>query len=134
MAVELIRGAGIELLTSPEMTGQWERRLNEISRGTASDEQFMHNVKRFATLIVDKVRVQARASKTAFEGETPAAGGNKRGSTTRANSPASSGAGSTKTKAAPKKSAEAKTSPSDGGSTFLATCPRPGCGGSLYGA
>ena len=67
--VELIRGAGIELLTSPEMTGQWERRLNEISRGTASDEQFMHNVKRFATLIVDKVRVQARASKTDFEGE-----------------------------------------------------------------
>ncbi|MCK9907036.1 DNA topoisomerase, partial [Frankia sp. Cpl3] len=34
--IELIRGAGIELLTSPEMTGQWERRLNEISRGTAS--------------------------------------------------------------------------------------------------
>ena len=58
MVVELIRGAGIELLTSPEMTGQWERRLNEISRGTASDEQFMHNVKRFATLIVDKVRIQ----------------------------------------------------------------------------
>lgn len=44
-AIELIRGAGIELLTSPEMTGQWERRLNEISRGTASDGQFMENVK-----------------------------------------------------------------------------------------
>lgn len=129
MAVELIRGAGIELLTSPEMTGQWERRLNEISRGTASDEQFMHNVKRFATLIVDKVRVQPRASKTAFEGEAPSAGGNKR---TARTSSSDSSSRSAKTKTAPKKSAEAKTSPSDGTSTFLAACPRPGCGGSLF--
>ncbi|KAI7245677.1 hypothetical protein KC345_g12135, partial [Hortaea werneckii] len=45
-AIELIRGAGVELLTSPEMTGQWERRLNEIARGTAADGQFMENVKR----------------------------------------------------------------------------------------
>jgi DNA topoisomerase-3 len=124
--VELIRGAGIELLTSPEMTGQWERRLNEISRGTASDEQFMHNVKRFATLIVDKVRVQARASKTAFEGETPPASAPKRGS---ARSSAAS-TGGTKTTAAAKKAAPAKQT--DGTSTFLATCPRPGCGGSLF--
>ncbi|MGO4375655.1 DNA topoisomerase, partial [Paenibacillus sp. MCAF20] len=56
-AIELIRGAGIELLTSPEMTGMWERRLNEIARGSASDQQFMDNVKKFATMIVDKVRV-----------------------------------------------------------------------------
>ncbi|WP_246310053.1 type IA DNA topoisomerase [Paenibacillus alginolyticus] len=125
--VELIRGAGIELLTSPEMTGQWERRLNEISRGTASDEQFMHNVKRFATLIVDKVRVQARASKTAFEGETPPASAPKRSSS---RSTAASTAGGAKTAAAAKKAAPAKQT--DGASTFLATCPRPGCGGSLF--
>ncbi|WDM30600.1 type IA DNA topoisomerase [Paenibacillus mucilaginosus] len=78
-AVELIRGAGVELLTSPEMTGHWERRLNEIARGTASDEQFMANVKKFATMIVDKVRVQRPAEKTAFEGEAAAAGGAGRG-------------------------------------------------------
>jgi len=57
-AIELIRGAGIELLTSPEMTGIWEKRLNDIARGQASSEQFMENVKKFATMIVDKVRVQ----------------------------------------------------------------------------
>ncbi|WP_426454064.1 DNA topoisomerase 3 [Paenibacillus sp. S-38] len=78
-AVELIRGAGVELLTSPEMTGHWERRLNEIARGSASDEQFMANVKKFATMIVDKVRVQRPAEKTAFEGEAAAAGGAGRG-------------------------------------------------------
>lgn len=57
-AIELIRGAGIELLTSPEMTGIWEKRLNDIARGQASSEQFMENVKKFATMIVDKVRAQ----------------------------------------------------------------------------
>ncbi|GJM81788.1 hypothetical protein HMSSN139_42840 [Paenibacillus sp. HMSSN-139] len=38
-AVELIRRAGVELLTSPEMTGQWERRLYQISKGEAAREK-----------------------------------------------------------------------------------------------
>lgn len=66
-AVELIRGAGVDLLTSPEMTGHWERRLHEISRGQASDETFIDNVKKFTRSIIDKVRVQPRAAKAAFE-------------------------------------------------------------------
>ncbi|MDF2720680.1 MAG: topoisomerase [Paenibacillus sp.] len=80
-AVELIRGAGVDLLTSPEMTGQWERRLHDISRGQASDAQFIDNVKRFTRSIVDKVRVQPRAAKAAFEPaekEAAAGGGAKR--------------------------------------------------------
>ncbi|MFN0226434.1 DNA topoisomerase 3 [Paenibacillus sp. KR2-11] len=81
MAVELIRGAGVELLTSPEMTGHWERRLNEIARGSASDELFMANVKKFASMIVDKVRVQRPAERTAFEGEAAGSGGTGRGRT-----------------------------------------------------
>lgn len=71
-AVELIRGAGVDLLTSPEMTGQWERRLNQIARGAASDEAFMDNVKRFAAMIVDKVKGQARVSRQAFEDDEAA--------------------------------------------------------------
>jgi DNA topoisomerase-3 len=67
MAIEVIRGAGVELLTSPEMTGHWERRLNEISKGTAADIVFMAKVKEFAKLIVDKVRAQPRAARSAFE-------------------------------------------------------------------
>lgn len=85
-AVELIRGAGVELLTSPEMTGQWEKRLNEIARGQASAETFMNNVKRFAVQIVDKVRVQPPAVRTAFGrgdagggGSAPAGGKSRRG-------------------------------------------------------
>ncbi|GAA3402719.1 DNA topoisomerase 3 [Paenibacillus hodogayensis] len=73
-AVELIRGAGVELLTSPEMTGQWERRLHEISRGQASNETFIENVKKFTRSIIDKVRVQPRAAKTAFEAQQTPSG------------------------------------------------------------
>ncbi|MBD0383083.1 type IA DNA topoisomerase [Paenibacillus sedimenti] len=134
MAVELIRGAGIELLTSPEMTGQWERRLNEISRGTASDEQFMLNVKKFATLIVNKVRVQARASKTAFEGETPQAQGGKRGSAKSSAATASrkkQGEESVGNGASSTIKPQAAKQP-DGSPSLLAACPRPGCGGSLF--
>ncbi|MFM9328287.1 DNA topoisomerase 3 [Paenibacillus mesotrionivorans] len=76
-AVELVRGAGVELLASPEMTGQWERRLNEIARGQASKDAFMDKVRAFARLIVDKVRLQARADKAHFAKPEPAAGAGK---------------------------------------------------------
>ncbi|OBZ17373.1 type IA DNA topoisomerase [Bacillus sp. FJAT-26390] len=121
-AIELIRGAGIDLLTSPEMTGLWERRLNEISRGTASDGQFMENVKKFATMIVDKVRVQSRAAKTSFESEAPASGKGASGK-----SPSAPRSRAAKPKAAAQKSAAAPGTPS-----VITTCPRVGCGGSIF--
>lgn len=71
MAVQTIRSAGVQLLASPEMTGHWERRLNEIAKGAASDVDFMNKVKQFAALIVDKVKLQPRADKSAFEAERP---------------------------------------------------------------
>ncbi|AIQ74778.1 type IA DNA topoisomerase [Paenibacillus odorifer] len=127
-AIELIRGAGIELLTSPEMTGQWERRLNEISRGTASDGQFMENVKRFACMIVDKVREQSRASKTSFEGETPSVNTGAKGR--------SGGGTSRKTidkPAAPRKRKPANEEESaNSGPKIIGNCPRPGCGGMIF--
>ncbi|MEO3946137.1 DNA topoisomerase 3 [Gorillibacterium sp. CAU 1737] len=80
MAIELIRGAGVDLLASPEMTGHWERRLNEIARGQADSGAFMEKVKQFARLIVDKASAQAAADKALF-GETAEAGrpGGRRG-------------------------------------------------------
>ncbi|WP_134684555.1 DNA topoisomerase 3 [Brevibacillus migulae] len=127
--IELIRGAGIDLLASPEMTGHWERRLNEISRGAASDAQFMENVKKFAAMIVDKVRVQARAAKTLFEGEaTKQPGGAKRRGRAVGES-AGKARAATKATSATKKGATAK----DGASpSIVAHCPRPGCGGVIF--
>lgn len=60
-AIEVIRKAGIELLTSPEMTGQWERRLSDISRGNASGESLIERVKQFTHFIVDQVKLQPQA-------------------------------------------------------------------------
>lgn len=120
--IELIRGAGVELLTSPEMTGHWERRLNEISKGTASDDRFMENVKKFATMIVDKVRLQARADKASFESaDGPAkTRGRERGQakTARAKTPA-------------KKSSSTRSTASST-TSVIAGCPRPGCSGSIF--
>lgn len=135
-AIELIRAAGVELLTSPEMTGMWERRLNEIARGCASDAQFMENVKKFATMIVEKVRQQSRADIKQFEGDAsePSAKSG-RGKRSGKVSTAGERAGSAKksgfalrTKAAPAtKNAEPNQAPST-----IAVCPRPGCGGQIF--
>ncbi len=56
--IEWIREIGIDLLTSPEMTGQWERRLSQIAKGQASDTGFLEQVKKLAHVIVEKVRQQ----------------------------------------------------------------------------
>ncbi|MGC5325644.1 DNA topoisomerase 3 [Brevibacillus sp. SYSU BS000544] len=119
--IELIRGAGVELLTSPEMTGHWERRLNEISRGTASDGQFMENVKKFATMIVDKVRVQSRAAKTSFESEKPAQTGAAK-KRTRSAGQVQSARGQT----------AATTETASSTPSIITNCPRSGCGGSIF--
>lgn len=127
-AIELIRGAGIELLTSPEMTGQWERRLNEISRGAASDIQFMENVKKFACMIVDKVRVQSRAAKTSFEGDTPSLTAGSKGKGT-----GSAARKATDKAATPRKrKASSKENAANAGPTIIGDCPRPGCGGTIF--
>jgi DNA topoisomerase-3 len=145
--IELIRGAGIELLTSPEMTGQWERRLNEISRGTASDGQFMENVKKFATMIVGKVRVQSRAAKTLFESEATAQVGASKGRGSAAGQGASKSAAANSRKpvgeasAARSQTMAARSAPTakrgaaaeaPAAPSIIAACPRPGCGGSIF--
>lgn len=155
-AVELIRGAGVELLTSPEMTGQWERRLHEISRGQASDETFMENVKKFTRSIIEKVRTQPRAAKTAFEpdqaaaGKAGAAGKGKSARGTRAGAAAAdkpargarAGGGSargvavsasTAAEAEAAGQAAASSAPVKAGEReTIGACPREGCGGHIF--
>lgn len=119
-AIELIRGAGVELLASPEMTGQWERRLHQISRGEASDERFMEQVKRFAVQIVEKVRQQQPAAPGTLEdgGRT---GSGSRGRKSGRTAGRRSGARVSK----PAASAERKEPAAYG------SCPKPGCRGTI---
>lgn len=130
-AIELIRGAGVELLTSPEMTGRWEQRLLQIARGEASDEPFMDQVRRFAAKVVELARRQRPMPPGSF-GEQPRRGRSgkpERQSTrrkfgdTQTALPDSGGFARTETG----RSSAARRKGSDG----PGACPRPGCGGRL---
>ncbi len=141
-AIELIRGAGVELLASPEMTGRWEQRLHQISKGEASDESFMEKVKQFAELIVQKVRLQRPADSSLFaSAKEPGTKQRTKGSGRKAR--ASTGTGSRgglkRTSSRTELSERAAgTGPKAAVRTadaeaprVIAPCPRPGCGGSL---
>lgn len=125
-AVELIRHAGVELLTSPEMTGQWERRLHQISKGEATRDKFMDNVKKFTLSIIEKVRTQPKADASLFGSEEEDQQRKGNGKQPRGKS------GTTATKSVTGSETAVKpASTAGGGLTPLAPCPRDGCGGQI---
>ncbi|MFB5265490.1 DNA topoisomerase 3 [Paenibacillus enshidis] len=121
-AIELIRHAGVELLASPEMTGQWERRLNQISKGEAAQEKFMENVKKFTFSVIEKVRKQTPAAADSF--------GTDGGSRTRKGRAGRSGNGKAGSSTGSDQSASASAT-LVAERTKFGNCPRPGCGGSI---
>lgn len=143
-AIELIRDAGVELLASPEMTGRWEQRLHQISKGAASDLDFMDKVKQFARLIVQKVRTQRPAPPSLFaEEESRRKSGSGKGRSRR-----SSVAGSSAPDGAVGARAAARTGAASGSASsrrptaeaeaaaprqpeLLGPCPRQGCKGQI---
>ncbi|MGG4129345.1 DNA topoisomerase 3 [Paenibacillus illinoisensis] len=146
-AIELIRRAGVDLLTSPEMTGQWERRLYQISKGEAGQDKFMENVKKFTMSIIDKVRVQAPAPADAFgedsrggRGKGKGAKSSKSGTKTTARTAASAPKSSRQSSGSVSKSSNtavsvAKTASASSANAGvrepLASCPSPGCTGQI---
>ncbi|WP_178019330.1 type IA DNA topoisomerase [uncultured Paenibacillus sp.] len=129
-AVELIRRAGVELLTSPEMTGQWERRLYQISKGEAAREKFMDNVRRFTISIIEKVRTQQKADASMFGTEEADKGGRRGGSRSGTGSGKTARSGTGERRSAKAKAA-ADGKPPATSLQPLAPCPREGCGGQL---
>lgn len=140
-AIELIRGAGVELLASPEMTGRWEQRLHQISKGEASDEQFIQKVKQFAEMIVGKVKHQRPAAASLFAEPAPEAKAKGKGRAAKKSldeDAPSEQAGSTprtaskrqiNNKASSGATVNKPASPSS--PAVIAPCPRPGCNGQL---
>jgi DNA topoisomerase-3 len=128
-AVELIRHAGVELLASPEMTGQWERRLHQISKGEASADVFMQNVQKFTVSIINKVSSQRPAPSSLFGGdEDKSKGRGKRNAPKTA--PASKAKDERTSKPTPKPAPAASNEASSVRSS-LGLCPRPGCDGHI---
>jgi DNA topoisomerase-3 len=52
----LLRGLGVEDLTKPELTGNWEHRLTEMEQGKLSREDFMKAIADMAQRIVKKAK------------------------------------------------------------------------------
>lgn len=50
--ITLLRGIGIQALTSPEMTGEWEYKLKRMESGGLSRSEFMAEIRRFTEEIV----------------------------------------------------------------------------------
>ncbi|MNO12707.1 DNA topoisomerase 3 [compost metagenome] len=130
-AVELIRHAGVELLTSPEMTGQWERRLYQISKGEAAREKFMDNVRRFTISIIEKVRTQQKADASMFGTEEANKGGRRGGGSRSDSGNSKSGRAATGVEKGERNTGTPTTKPQAGSMQPLAPCPREGCGGQL---
>ncbi len=54
--IHLLRGIGIQSLTSPEMTGEWEFKLKQMEQGGIPRPEFMQEIRRFTEEIVEKAK------------------------------------------------------------------------------
>lgn len=54
--LNLIFAMKIEALSSPELTGEWEKKLNEIEQGTLTREDFMNEIIASTQKIVDHIK------------------------------------------------------------------------------
>ena len=54
--ITLLRGLGVDELTSPELTGEWEYKLAQIERGQLSRDEFMGHIVALAREIVERAK------------------------------------------------------------------------------
>ena len=54
--LSLLEARQIDVLASPELTGDWEYKLNQILKGTMTRPQFMKEIRAMTGAIVDKVK------------------------------------------------------------------------------
>jgi DNA topoisomerase III len=54
--LSLLEARKIDVLASPELTGEWEYKLNQILKGTMTRPQFMKEIREMTGAIVDKVK------------------------------------------------------------------------------
>lgn len=52
----LLSAMKIEVLASPEMTGEWEHKLNQILKGTLTREKFMEEIRELTSHIISQVK------------------------------------------------------------------------------
>ncbi len=73
--LSLLRARDIDVLASPELTGEWEYKLNQILKGSMTREHFMAEIRDMTRTIVEKVKqgggsVRTEATFSPVDGET----------------------------------------------------------------
>jgi DNA topoisomerase-3 len=78
--IELVHSIRTETLKSPQMTGEWEARLEQIRRGAAGRDEFMRGIRGFVAELVQQIKQQApQGSRRVFGpvvGKCPKCGSN----------------------------------------------------------
>jgi DNA topoisomerase-3 len=59
--IELVRSIQAEALKSPQLTGEWEAKMERIRRGEAAREDFMDGIRGFVREVVEQIRTAAPA-------------------------------------------------------------------------
>lgn len=54
--LSLLEAMHIDVLASPEMTGEWEYKLNQILKGGMTREQFMAEIRQMTQTVVEKIK------------------------------------------------------------------------------
>ncbi|HEY5893379.1 MAG TPA: DNA topoisomerase III [Chthoniobacterales bacterium] len=54
--IRLLRNVKADVLTKPELTGEWEYRLKQMEQGRLSRSEFMHGIRDLTIDLVDKVK------------------------------------------------------------------------------
>ena len=54
--IDLVEGIGVEVLASPELTGEWEKKINDVYKKDFSPEQFRLEIKELTCQLIDKVK------------------------------------------------------------------------------
>ncbi len=57
--IELVQSIRAETLKSPQMTGEWEARLEQIRRGAGQRDEFMRGIQSFVMELVQQIKQQA---------------------------------------------------------------------------
>ena len=60
--IDQLHAAGVEVLASPEMTGQWEYKLKQMEHGHADRAAFMREIRELAGKIVERTRRYSQES------------------------------------------------------------------------
>jgi DNA topoisomerase-3 len=52
----LLRGLGVNELTAPELTGEWEYKLSQMEKGKISRDEFMREIAQMTQIIVKRAK------------------------------------------------------------------------------